>query len=1145
MSEYVDIQLLNCNKSASIEERTADSNKKQSGKWTNQLNQSVLLNVGDVVTVQSALINDVGASQQQPIEFPGQTLPKQYDVIYTTITPSKPITDMTNSNYRLGIYTEFKSERSKKTFDIKNNEANITVGYYINTSEHPEYICQPRRWVQKEYFSGAALFLPQIENPANPDATGWANSGIYANKSFGVIPNDSHEGQEQDISTRLRDIWNTWPNADTGLCIDEPLLRDNYCQADWMDYPVTFDGHAVPDTMRLKMIIRNERFTLYVNNDSFYHDEAHANIPSVRVEMWAESKFLRYLELKTIKVDEGFNTPSSIAEQITSQLNEEENPVDFEVMDNTDPNFYIRDTAPKSVRKLVTTMETPLYKPINCASWEEGQKSYYESYIQNTDLDKSQMNKYYSSMTQYIGVKRPEIWDAGRYITDSIGTQGIPLQPTISDNGEEDNFIAQIKGLQGVGMYNDVISLATNPTTDPGDNTVDPLILQMEYNKTNLDALKKLFEAQGLYPELFEHIEKLNDYNHLDDGDLSVDNCRYVHINRYQSIDTPVAVPVTASQQRYLGYDNLNETNQPHNKCSHALFFEYDGNQKDTYYEPIDVDYNENDDNTKLTYGFAQAVLSRNIATKPYGPGDARATTTVPPLFGDIYLIALRVDRAGGFPSSLFTEVTPHAFEHEGSPVTTGTRCIRFGRRCLYDYHATAFGTCIITPYSGISPFSYTWDTDETNPDNENRQRLPLWNTTLQAKWQSLTKLHTDFANRWKPLETSCDSIMRYATQLYIGANNPKLSYDPESNRFSFEQLHTPTNVSNDDWVAGNPLLAAEYPIRDNQSQIVYKINPKIPRKGFSPEFMPYGTTDIEVGQPFKSDLENDPDKIKSVEKLNRFMVHRPNFAIQQSTVFDSHGGVYIDGWGFDEDSWDGCLWDIMGFTYEQLNGKATPNNVLTQRTTNKNTIHTYRLTTSCDIVATDMKNRVMNPYEAGFFTNQLSLPMTLLNWKVNDTSDANVSYRLQGIASNIMGEYHMSVKVFPQFMQPTNSLKITADGLCKAMLRPYFNIHSSIISDPNSIGGGKYSVGSVLPIMAVCNKYSAQGDYFFGSSDLNFTITKKQVFSDIVTEIRNPDGTLADVDRGCAVIYKIIRKKAAPVNIIAQMLEELQKSKK
>ena len=68
------------------------------------------------------------------------------------------------------------------------------------------------------------------------------------------------------------------------------------------------------------------------------------------------------------------------------------------------------------------------------------------------------MNKYYSSMTQYIGVKRPEIWDAARYISDGVGTQGIPLQPTISDNGEEDNFIAQIKGLQGVGMYNDVIS---------------------------------------------------------------------------------------------------------------------------------------------------------------------------------------------------------------------------------------------------------------------------------------------------------------------------------------------------------------------------------------------------------------------------------------------------------------------------------------------------------------------------------------------------------------------------------------------------------------------------------------------------------------------------------------------------------------
>ena len=399
--------------------------------------------------------------------------------------------------------------------------------------------------------------------------------------------------------------------------------------------------------------------------------------------------------------------------------------------------------------------------------------------------------------------------------------------------------------------------------------------------------------------------------------------------------------------------------------------------------------------------------------------------------------------------------------------MTENTKCIRFGRRCVYDYHTTAYGTCIITPYSGISPFSYTWDTNITNPENANRQYLPLWNTSLQAKWSSLTEIHT-FG--MPAVETSLDSVMRYATQVYIGANSPKLSYDQETNRFSFEQLHTPNNVGNDEWVAGNPLLT-EYPIRDNQSQVVYKINPIIPRKGFRPEFMPYGSTPVDVGQPFKSDLENDADKLASVNKLNKFQVNRPNFAIQQSTIFDGHGGVYIDGWGFDEESWDGCLWDIMGFTYEQLNGEPTSDNVLTQRTTNKNTIHCYRLTTSCDVVATDLKNRVMNPYEAGFFTNQLALPMNLLNWKPTSTLDANISYRLQGLANDVRSDYHLAVKIFPPFIQPTNSLKITADGLCKAMLRPYFNIHSSIISDPNSIGGGKYSVGSVLPIMAICNK--------------------------------------------------------------------------
>ena len=101
---------------------------------------------------------------------------------------------------------------------------------------------------------------------------------------------------------------------------------------------------------------------------------------SNRENFWARTIFVRYLELKTIKVDSGFNTPSSIAEQITTQLNEEDDPVDFEVFDNQD-NPHAPANQKSWRRKLCTTIKSATYKPINCANWEEGQEAYYDDFM--------------------------------------------------------------------------------------------------------------------------------------------------------------------------------------------------------------------------------------------------------------------------------------------------------------------------------------------------------------------------------------------------------------------------------------------------------------------------------------------------------------------------------------------------------------------------------------------------------------------------------------------------------------------------------------------------------------------------------------------------------------------------------------------
>ena len=173
MSEYTDIQLINCNRSASIEGR-ADL-ETNTGLFTNPLNQSVILDVGDTVSVEHAFINEVGAGQSQPIEFQGSKRlqdkwkidpAKPNEITYTKITPSKKITDMTNQEYRMGYYRAFQTSEEKYTYIPKDNEANITIGYYITASEHPEYINLPRRFVTPETYIGKDSGIPLI-SPSN------------------------------------------------------------------------------------------------------------------------------------------------------------------------------------------------------------------------------------------------------------------------------------------------------------------------------------------------------------------------------------------------------------------------------------------------------------------------------------------------------------------------------------------------------------------------------------------------------------------------------------------------------------------------------------------------------------------------------------------------------------------------------------------------------------------------------------------------------------------------------------------------------------------------------------------------------------------------------------------------------------------
>jgi hypothetical protein len=84
------------------------------------------------------------------------------------------------------------------------------------------------------------------------------------------------------------------------------------------------------------------------------------------------------------------------------------------------------------------------------------------------------------------------------------------------------------------------------------------------------------------------------------------------------------------------------------------------------------------------------------------------------------------------------------------------------------------------------------------------------------------------------------------------------------------------------------------------------------------------------------------------------------------------------------------------------------------------------------------------------------------------------------------------------------------------------------------------------LSVVGIVDRYGAQGDFFYGSpSDLTFTVTKQTIISDIETQICNPDGSLAEVDPDCGVIYRIQRNMPSPQNIIEEIIQQTQKKKK
>ena len=1056
MNSHTDITLINCNRTASVEART--KNNSNTAVFTNPLQQTLKLNVGDSVSVERSFISEVGAGNPQTIEFTGKSQGIHTVAPYTQILKEHYYYDKETTykeNYRLGNYRQITTNLIKdETVDLKDNEVPLIVGYYITSNEYPNYIQQPRSFAQSND--------NDVVTPDNP------THYIHA---------DSHS-----------DGFNLHTVND--YC---------YLTNDWDRRP-SQTGASI-----YKQKVDNSRFTMFIRDKIAYVRNlplSYSQFPKKFINgIFSEATYYRIREKIDLSVTKGFNTPTSVAEQISNQLTETKTPEIFSVFDG--------DGYSRPITKLV---ETKTYKPINAQNmWNFNSFKFgiYRGLALPVTTGTPQEAVDYIATFGYIGVKRPEIFEEGRDMANTI----VPTIPKYynSDGAVITEHFAE--GFEGFQLIASTFIIKDGT----GERATGIIKTNIPYTKENLERIKKFLDTQTLYPECWEELTDSGAYRGLykpSGGAVTsamptIKNSRFFHINRYTTDAAEVQHNFTLGDD---GFTDGSVTNND-NKASLPFFFNYDDSpeQQNNFINISDYSQAHNG----LIYGFCIPVMEEVY--------DALGTNQRFENF-------ISFSSQGGIPERLYDRETDDA------------KFISSGRRIGFDFHATAYSTAIVTPYSGYS-----------NCDIGTKVRVVTGATgaTSDIMYPSTNNMLRNTIST-----NSGINISPYQTMTYVGANNPIVNYNGVNNRFEFSRLHTANNIGNK-LNAGNKLNpinsktmtpTASLSERDiappeinlDSGDTVYKISPRPPQFGYSPTFKPYTINN----QSYRiAAYPNGPTEVHTdyasaaPTGMNTHFFEVGNTNIEPFSIFDSHGGIYIDNWGYSRDNWDNNLWDILGFEYDNVVALPTEKNVLTRRVNNDNRQLLYRPTTNAEIVSTDSKVYVANQYNANMYSTSLPYSQNVINYTTAVSTGSN--YKFAG--NNSIGQ---PLNIMPEISVQTQSISITATNLQKSVLKPYYTIRSSLLEGSSTIGGDP--TGANLGIISVVDKYSAQGDYFFGNpSGLVFTITKPTMLSSITTSIHDPTGEYANVDDTSAVIYKVQKNVVTDTTILQELLEAGKKDKK
>ena len=859
METRTNITLIDANRNNSVRE-AGDSVNQDNSRWVNEISSGLRLNVGDKVSVHSSFISEVGCGDQA-LETSGKLLKNQC-LYMNTLTSSSNNPKSITEQYRIeyGPYGAKRVDSTQGLVEIqpKDNEFHVVISYYKN-SNGENYIHLPRRFdTQIDPLSTTIPFDALGTTKVPP--VGWKKRDDERAKVWWQCDNKNN-GQSLFLPTyRCLADWHWYMGLNTVTPYSE--VRNLGIAAN-KPYPFE-EGEEYYDENMWKKKNDNSRYTMYRANTTFYRHDAEG-IEDVDVGFdamfdgmrsrdgsLAWQRYSKYKEHKAYSITDGFNDPHNVAYQLTSQFSDpnegplsiKTNQIDYVAPTVGGGGVDLTTKIPNFPAPVTMTSKGETYKPFAASNYKTWDKANAFTTWENATafndqagtpaeiIAKKQYLCDYLSNSNMIGVKRPEIWDAGRYLYDTMNLDNwdadeansivdatettLPVQNSYP-GGEE--TVPQTN--ESIGGDYPVNAGCRIYTTNSITKTSTQIDTNIPWNERNVRSWSAFFQSQALYPEVLDFPKRDTSNNNAGTEPSPM------------VMDTPPLPPnlETNLDGATTGLDDPLDKRYFHMNSIFQNEFIYTKYGNNTKGHRLGADFIRSTD--IQAYESFPVFFKYDQATEDIYRDDARLIQNDPPSMGwayKTYKDATADIKAGYYIT--FKATVPQE--------VIGDATWGLNWAMGYDWHFNAYGTDCISLYSGWMPQSY----DQTSICGMRYQGLETAGNPRTGVGGPTgaggvgTRVGVDVPNDGY-------TVSGLAREVYLGAIDPIIQFSDANSRFQIGGLHTPEWIQNPA-DAGKPLSTpinglgniASLPDAGDE---VYKINKKLSLfNNFCPDMVPY-----------------------------------------------------------------------------------------------------------------------------------------------------------------------------------------------------------------------------------------------------------------------------------------------------------------